>query len=96
MKALLGQMREVNNTEDPRIIELYFNRDEEAIKETNAKYGNLCHSIAYNILNNHEDAEECVNDMNAERLHHEIYLSDARKVTPEKWKTVIRHPIKKL
>lgn len=55
-------MREVNNTEDPRIIELYFNRDEEAIKETNAKYGNLCHSIAYNILNNHEDAEECVND----------------------------------
>ena len=37
-----------------------------------------------------------VNDMNAERLHHEIYLSDVRKVTPEKWKTVIRHPIKKL
>ena len=36
-----------------------------------------------------------VNDMNAERLHHEIYLSDARKVAPEKWKTVIRHPIKK-
>ena len=42
-------MREVNNMEDPRIIELYFNRDEEAIKETNAKYGNLCHSIAYNL-----------------------------------------------
>lgn len=35
------------------------------------------------------------NDMGAERLHHEIYLSDARKVPPEKWKTVIRHPIKK-
>ena len=32
----------------------------------------------------------------ATRLHHEIYLSDARKVAPEKWKTVIRHPIKKL
>ena len=30
------------------------------------------------------------------RLHHEIYMSDARKVTPEKWKTVIRHPICKL
>ena len=29
------------------------------------------------------------------RLHHEIYLSDARRVAPEKWKTVIRHPIKK-
>lgn len=37
-----------------------------------------------------------VNDMNNERLHHEIYLSDARKVAPEKWKTVIRHPIRKL
>ena len=35
------------------------------------------------------------NDMTATRLHHEIYLSDARKVVPEKWKTVIRHPIKK-
>ena len=37
-----------------------------------------------------------VNDMNMERLHHEIYLSDARKVAPEKWKTVIRHPIKRI
>lgn len=37
-----------------------------------------------------------VNDMGSNRLHHEIYLSDARKVPPEKWKTVIRHPIKKL
>ena len=36
-----------------------------------------------------------VNDINKERLHHEIYMSDARKVAPEKWKTVIRHPIKK-
>ena len=36
-----------------------------------------------------------VNDLNADRLHHEIYLSDARKVAPEKWKTVIRHPVKK-
>ena len=36
------------------------------------------------------------NDFNANRLHHEIYMSDARKVAPEKWKTVIRHPIKKI
>ncbi len=36
-----------------------------------------------------------INDFTAARLHHEIYLSDARKVAPEKWKTVIRHPIKK-
>lgn len=36
------------------------------------------------------------NDITESRLHHEIYLSDARKVAPEKWKTVIRHPIKRL
>lgn len=35
------------------------------------------------------------NDFSDERLHHEIYLSDARRVAPEKWKTVIRHPAKK-
>ena len=37
-----------------------------------------------------------VNDITTTRLHHEIYLSDARRVVPEKWKTVIRHPIKKI
>ena len=36
------------------------------------------------------------NDLNDTRLHHEIYMSDARKVAPEKWKTVIRYPIKKV
>ena len=36
-----------------------------------------------------------VNDCSDKRLHHEIYMSDARKVAPEKWKTVIRHPIRK-
>lgn len=36
-----------------------------------------------------------VNDMSESRLHHEIYLSDARKTAPEKLKTVIRHPIRK-
>lgn len=36
-----------------------------------------------------------VNDFSSERMHHEIYLSDARRVPPEKLKTVIRHPIKK-
>ena len=34
-------------------------------------------------------------DFSDTRLHHEIYLSDARKVAPEKWKTIIRHPVKK-
>ena len=35
------------------------------------------------------------NDFESGRQHHEIYLSDARKVSPDKWKTVIRHPIRK-
>lgn len=48
--------------EDKKIIDLYWNRDEEAIKETSAKYGRLCAYIANNILASHEDSEECVND----------------------------------
>lgn len=48
--------------DDLRIIELYFERDEQAIRETDAKYGKLCRSIAYNILNSREDSEECAND----------------------------------
>lgn len=48
--------------DDQNIIELYFDRDETAIRETDLKYGRLCHGIAYNILGNHEDSKECVND----------------------------------
>ena len=48
--------------EDTQIIQLYLNRDEKAISETSIKFGNYCNSIAINILNNWEDAEECVND----------------------------------
>ena len=48
--------------DDLKIVELYFERDEQAIKETDAKYGKLCYRIAYNILNNLEDSEECVSD----------------------------------
>lgn len=36
------------------------------------------------------------NDFSAKRLHHEIYLSDARRVLPEKWRTVIRHPVRRV
>lgn len=36
-----------------------------------------------------------VKDFSEERLHHEIYLSDARRVAPERWRTVIRHPVRK-
>lgn len=48
--------------EDKSIIKLYFERNEEAIVQTDKKYGKLCYSIAYNILNNREDSKECVND----------------------------------
>lgn len=47
------------------------------------------------VMDTFLEENEYKNDMNEVRLHHEIYLSDARKVAPEKWKTVIRHPIKK-
>ena len=47
------------------------------------------------IMDAYLDENGYENDFSAERLHHEIYLSDARKVAPEKWKTVIRHPIRK-
>ncbi len=47
---------------DASIIELFWNRDETAIIETDKKYGRLCNSLSVNILNNISDAEECVND----------------------------------
>ena len=48
--------------EDNQIIQLYFDRSEDAISQTAIKYGKYCHTIAYNILHNFEDSEECVND----------------------------------
>lgn len=48
--------------EDAQIVQLYLDRDEQAIPATADKYGNYCRSIAGNILGNPEDAEECVND----------------------------------
>ena len=48
--------------DDTSIIELYWKRDEQAIAETEKKYGKLCYRIAENILKQKEDSEECVND----------------------------------
>ena len=48
--------------EDRQIIELYFDRNEQAIAETQKKYGAYCHTVAIGILTSREDAEECVND----------------------------------
>lgn len=47
---------------DSQIVDLYWQRNERAISETADKYGNYCYTIAYNILSNNEDSEECVND----------------------------------
>lgn len=59
--------------DDTQIIDLYFARNEQAIKETDAKYGKLCFSVANKILENNEDSEECVND---------TYLSAWNKIPP--------------
>lgn len=48
--------------ENEKIIDLYWARSEDAIYETKRKYGNYAYSIAYNILANNEDSEECVSD----------------------------------
>ena len=48
--------------EDNAIIDLYWSRSEEAITQTDAKYGRYCYRIAYNILTNRQDAEESVSD----------------------------------
>ena len=48
--------------EDAKIIELFWERSEEAIAATDEKYGRYCYAIAYNILSSAPDSEECVND----------------------------------
>lgn len=48
--------------DDRQIVDLYWQRDDAAIRETELKYGPFCRGLAYNVLSSHEDAEECVND----------------------------------
>lgn len=61
--------------DDSGIVELYFARSEQAIQETDTKYGGYCYSIAYNILANREDSEESVSD---------TYLSAWHAIPPRK------------
>ena len=61
--------------EDERIIEMYWQRDEQAVHETAVKYGSYCRAIAMQIVQNGEDAEECVND---------TYLRVWNRVPPER------------
>ena len=48
--------------DDRKIIELFYERSEQAIIELSEKYGAICNRIAYNILNNRLDVEECLSD----------------------------------
>ena len=48
--------------EDEKIIDLFFARDQQGIQELDNRYGKICHTLSYNIVNNRQDAEECVND----------------------------------
>lgn len=61
--------------EDREIVNLYWERNSNAIKETASKYGGYCKAIAKNILGNNEDAEECVND---------IYLNTWNSIPPNR------------
>lgn len=61
--------------DDSKIIELFFERSEQAIEELSVKYGNVCSSVSRNILKNELDAEECVND---------AYLAAWNTIPPQK------------
>ncbi len=61
--------------EDEKIVDLFFKRSEQAIWELDSKYGKFCRRLSYNIVNNRQDAEECVND---------AYLGAWNAIPPEK------------
>lgn len=81
---------------DSQIVDLYWQRDETAISETETKYGRFCFSIANNILHDDEDAKECVNDTylgawNAMPPHRPEMLSTflgkiTRRLSLKKWR----------
>ena len=61
--------------DDSGIVKLYLDRSDDAISETNEKYGKYCHYIAYNVLRDEESARECVND---------VYLCAWESIPPAK------------
>ena len=82
--------------EDEKIVELFWNRSENAIFETANKYGGYLNTISYNILSDSEDAKECVNDTyhdawNAMPPHRPSILSTflgkiTRRVSIDRWR----------
>ena len=82
--------------EDYKIVDLYWERKERAIAETEKKYGKMLHSLSYSLLSSHEDAEECVNDTylgawNAMPSARPMYLGPflskiARRLSIDRWR----------
>ncbi len=70
---------------DEELIELFFERSEEALKELETKYGKICLKTSYNILGNHSDAEECVNDS---------YLGVWNAIPPERPKPLLTYVLR--
>ena len=68
-------IKEGDEMDDRKIIELFFDRSEQAIVELSNKYGDICQKVAVNILKNINDAEECVND---------AYLGAWNTIPPQK------------
>ena len=85
-----------DNMDDKQIVALYFDRNEQAIAETETKYGKYCYAIAIGVLSMHEDAEESVNDTwidawNSMPPHRPSILSTflgkiTRRIAIDKWR----------
>lgn len=71
--------------EDEKIIELFFERSEQGIRELDIKYGKACHRLSNNIVNNRQDAEECVND---------AYLGAWNTIPPARPKPLLTYILK--
>ncbi len=61
-KSLYSIAKEVINTEDSEIVDMYWSRDQEAIKQTEKKYGRMLLHLSNSFVNSVQDAEECVSD----------------------------------
>ena len=71
--------------EDEKIIELFFERSEQGIKELDKKYGSACRKLSYSIVNDLQDAKECVND---------AYLGAWNAIPPEKTNPLVSYILK--
>ena len=86
--------------EDFKIVDLYWARDEAAIRESDRKYGKMLHSLSYSLLSSREDAEECVNDTyldawNAMPTARPAYLGAflskiTRRISVDRWRHLHR------